>query len=244
MNWREVRRLALSSGRLPARDASGEPVPAEEGTGGARPAGAVPAVPSAAAYEPGSAPDAGDRPRAVGRRGLGRAHGRVHRRPWRRPPRDVSRIDYTGAVYGSLLAGSVVVGAGALGSYPRVQLAALLLCTGVVFWAAHVYAHLFGASLVNERLTGKEVRRVCADERPIIEAAVPPALAVLVGPLFGLGIQASMWLALAVAIADQVVWAAVGAVRAGATRRVVAISVVVNLLLGGFIVGAKAVLTH
>ncbi|MFF8260165.1 hypothetical protein [Streptomyces virginiae] len=153
------------------------------------------------------------------------------------------RGDYAGAVYGSLLAASVVVGAGTLGSYPRVQLIALLLGTAVVFWAAHVFARHFGARLAG-RLSWRVVRRTAREERPIIEAAVPPAVAVAVSPLFDLGPQGIVWLALLVALAGQVGWATVAAQRAGASRRLMAVAGVVNLLLGLVIVLLKVALQH
>ncbi|RSS90535.1 diacylglycerol kinase [Streptomyces sp. WAC05292] len=154
------------------------------------------------------------------------------------------RFDYSGAVYGSLLAASVVVGAGAAGQFPRVHLIVLLLCTAVVFWAAHVYARLFGVTLANEPLTWHGFRTVCAEERPLIDAALPPAAAVALSPLLGLDLRATSWLALAVALAGQVGWAVLGSVRAGAPRRLVLISAAVNILLGAAIVAAKAALSH
>ncbi|APU44428.1 MULTISPECIES: hypothetical protein [unclassified Streptomyces] len=153
------------------------------------------------------------------------------------------RGDYTGAVYGSLLAASVVVGAGTLGSFPRLQLIGLLLGTGVVFWAAHVFARLFGARMMG-RLSWGVIRRTSREERPIIEAAVPPALAAAVSPWFGLGPQGIAWLALLVALAGQVGWATVAARRAGASRRLMAVAGIVNLLLGLVIVLLKVGLQH
>jgi len=38
-----------------------------------------------------------------------------------------ARADYSGGVYGSMLAASVVIGAGTLGSFPRLELVLLLL---------------------------------------------------------------------------------------------------------------------
>ncbi|MFI6764646.1 hypothetical protein [Streptomyces sp. NPDC050355] len=160
----------------------------------------------------------------------------------RQGPVVARKTDYAGAVYGSLLAASVVAGAGTLGSFPRFRLVLLLLCTGVVFWAAHVYARLVGDRLVNESLSRQEIRRVCLDEWPIVQAAVPPAAAVAVSPLLGLGPYGAAWLGLAVAAAEQVGWASVAVVRAGAPRRLVLIAGAVNLLLGLTIVALKAAL--
>ncbi|HEY5835058.1 MAG TPA: hypothetical protein VIW71_14330 [Streptomyces sp.] len=153
-------------------------------------------------------------------------------------------MDYSGAIYGSLLAASVVVGAGTPGSFPRWELVVLLLGTGVVFWAAHVFSRLTGARTVHQPVSREEVRRVCADERPIVEAAVPPAGAVAISPFLGLGFQGTAWLALAVALAGQVGWATLAAVRAGASRGLILAAGAVNLLLGLVIVVFKAALQH
>ncbi|MFI2642089.1 hypothetical protein [Streptomyces sp. NPDC018610] len=154
------------------------------------------------------------------------------------------RLDYTGAVYGSLLAASVVVGAGALGDFPRIELALLLLCTGVVFWAAHVLTRLLGERIMYVPLDRREVRRVCMAEWPIVKAAVPPAAAVAATPLLGLGPEGAAWLGLGVALVGQIGWASVAALRAGATALVVVTAGAANLVLGSAIVLFKVALTH
>jgi hypothetical protein len=155
-----------------------------------------------------------------------------------------AHADYTGGVYGSMLAASVIIGAGSLGSFPRVELVLLLLLTGVVFWIAHVHAQLFGARLAQRTLDRRTVLHVARDEWPIVKAAVPPAVAVAVSPLLGLGVEGSLWLALAVAVAGQVGWSVAAARRAGASWRLLAGSASVNLLLGLLIVLFKIILTH
>jgi hypothetical protein len=168
---------------------------------------------------------------------------RTPERPSKTPTVTAARTDYSGAVYGSLLAASVVVGAGSLGSYPRLQLVLLLLFTGVVFWAAHVFSRLFGARIVN-RLSWEAVRRACAEERPIIDAAIPPAGAVAISPILGLDVQGAAWLALGVALAAQVGWATVAAGRGGASCRLMLLAGALNLLLGSAIVIFKVALQH
>jgi len=120
----------------------------------------------------------------------------------------------------------------------------LLLLTGVVFWIAHVHAQLFGARLAQRTLDRGTVLHVCQDEWPIVKAAVPPAAALAVSPLLGLGVEGSLWLALAVAVAGQVGWSVAAARRAGASRRLMAASASVNLLLGLLIILFKIILTH
>lgn len=172
-----------------------------------------------------------------------RAEGGPADRKARRAERR-ARADYTGGVYGSMLAASVVIGVGSLGSFPRVELVLVLLLTGVVFWIAHVHAHLFGARLAQLAPDRQGILLVCRAEWPIVKAAVPPAAAVAVSPLLGLDVRGALWLALCVAVAGQVGWSVAAARRAGASRRLVAITASVNLLLGLLIISFKIFLTH
>ncbi|MFJ1970369.1 hypothetical protein ACIO93_17015 [Streptomyces sp. NPDC087903] len=152
--------------------------------------------------------------------------------------------DYTGGVYGSMIASSVILGAGTLGSFPVLELVLLLVLTGVAFWIAHVHAQLFGARLAQRDLNRRIVLRVCREEWPIVEASGPPAIAVAVSPALGLDVEGALWLALAVAVAGQVGWSAAAARQAGASWRLVATAVSVNLLLGLLIIAFKLFLTH
>ncbi|POX54448.1 hypothetical protein C3489_13305 [Streptomyces sp. Ru71] len=168
-----------------------------------------------------------DRPSARERRKERRAHA-----------------DYTGGVYGSMLAATVVIGAGTLGSFPRLELVLLLLLSGLAFWVAHVHAQLFGARLAQHGLDRRTVLHVCRDEWPIVKAAVPPAVAVAVSPLLGLDVAGTLWLAVSVAVAGQVGWSVAAARRAGATGRQTVLTASVNLLLGLVIISFKLFLKH
>ncbi|MFF1302193.1 hypothetical protein [Streptomyces sp. NPDC058307] len=155
-----------------------------------------------------------------------------------------ARADYTGGVYGSMLAASVVIGAGSLGKFPRTELVLLLLLTGVVFWLAHVHAQLFGARLAQRTPDRRVVLNACRDEWPIVNAAVPPAAAVAVSPLLGMEVRSALWLALCVAVAGQVGWSVAAARRAGAAPRLMAATAAINLLLGLLIISFKIFLKH
>lgn len=164
--------------------------------------------------------------------------GSARATPQRRPS------DYTGAIYGSLLAASVVAGTSpGQKPTPPVELIVLLLATGIVFWLAHVYAQL-GVRLAGAVLSRKEIRVAAAREWPIVQAAVPPALAAGIGAAIGLSDAGAAWLALLVAVAGQLGWAVYAAARAGATRRAMIASGAVNLVLGLLIVLLKAALSH
>ncbi|MFF2808400.1 hypothetical protein ACFVT2_14745 [Streptomyces sp. NPDC058000] len=148
--------------------------------------------------------------------------------------------DYGGAVYGSLQAASVVAGTAAFGPFPRAGLVLLLLITGLVFWVAHAYARLVGDLASYRYLTWDRIRHVAGQEWPIAQAAVGPAVAVAISPLLRLDLPGTAWFALSVAVAEQIGWATAAAIRAGASRRLVALSIAVNLVLGLVIVVLKA----
>lgn len=155
-----------------------------------------------------------------------------------------SPSDYAGAIYGSLLAASVVAGTGPGHQPPNPgQLIALLLATGVVFWLAHVYAAMVGERSA-ELLSLSKYRASARREWPIVQAAVPPAAAAGVGALLGLSDAGAAWLALAVAVGSQLAWALYVAAKAGATRWGMAVSGLVYLVLGLLIVALKALLSH
>lgn len=154
--------------------------------------------------------------------------------------------NYVGAVYGSLLAASVVAGTSPRDGAPSLhELVILLLVTGLVFWAAHVYARLIGERVTQgEPVTWAEVSRVARHEWPLVEAAIVPCLVAAVLTVFGGSPVAAAWGALITAIAGQVTWAVGATVRAGAPRRLVVLSAVTNLALGLVLVVLKASLTH
>ncbi|GIH95744.1 hypothetical protein ACFFMN_01740 [Planobispora siamensis] len=155
------------------------------------------------------------------------------------------RVDYTGAVYGSLLAASVVAGTTpGKDPTPGVIVSVLILATGLVFWFAHVYARLVGERRYGERLTWAHTRRVGRAERPLAEAALPPALVAVLCWAFGVSDTTTGWLTLVTALAGQVVWATVAGVRANIGLHLVVASAVGNLLIGMMIVVLKVALTH
>ncbi|MEU6970077.1 hypothetical protein AB0A71_20510 [Kitasatospora aureofaciens] len=158
------------------------------------------------------------------------------------PEGTADRTDYAGAVYGSMLAASVIAASGVHETRPRLSLIVLLVVTGLVFWVAHVYAHLAGEREVGRRVGWHRVREVGREEWPLVEASALPALAVLVSPWLGTGDSA--WLAVGVAVAQQVGWATLGARLAGASTGQAAVEGVVNLLLGLCIVAAKVAVGH
>ncbi len=169
----------------------------------------------------------------------GSGAGRGSTAPEREP------IDYAGAIYGSLLAASVVAGTSP-GQHPPSpgQLVVLLLATGVVFWLAHVYAEVVGHRSQGPLLHRKDIRLAATREWPIVQASVPPAVAAGLGALLGLSDSGTAWFALLVAVTGQLAWALYVAAKAGATRSGMVAAGVVNLVLGLLIVVLKVAVSH
>ena len=154
------------------------------------------------------------------------------------------RLDATGAVYGSLLAASVVVGQAPLQeSVPPVELAVILLATGAVFWLVHVYSRTLGHYVIDGRFHRHRLAHVMREESPIILAAIPPAVAALVVGAIG-NASAAAWWAFFVAIAGQVIWAIVAAREAGQPPIGVFLAAAVNLGLGLVLVALKVAISH
>ena len=154
------------------------------------------------------------------------------------------RLDATGAVYGSLLAASVVVGQAPLQeSVPPVELAVILLATGAVFWLVHVYSRTLGHYVIDGRFHRHRLAHVMREESPIILAAIPPALAALIVGAIG-NASAAAWWAFFVAIAGQVIWAIVAAREAGQPSIGVFLAAAVNLGLGLILVALKVAISH
>ena len=149
--------------------------------------------------------------------------------------------DYTSAIYGSVLAATVVVSAGDLRS--PIALVVLLLGSGFVFWIAHAYA-----ATVSSRHGGwtlGAIRRTMQHEWPIAVAAVPPAIAAgVLGLLPGVTVTAGAWVALIVALVEQQVWGYAAARQARLPRSELIVTILLNLVVGFIIVGLKVAVGH
>jgi hypothetical protein len=150
-----------------------------------------------------------------------------------------------GFIYGTIVVLSVIVGGAKAYKHDAGRIAVLVAVTSVVFWLAHVYAHSVGESLArSEHLSLEELRHVARREGSIIEAAVPPLVALLLGALGVLSSQTSIWLAfglgLAVLVAEGLHFARAERLGVLATCAVVA----ANLSLGALIVALKLLVSH
>ncbi len=121
----------------------------------------------------------------------------------------------------------------------------LLAVTAAVFWLAHVYSHSLAHVVAQDRhLSLGELRRIGRHESSILEAALPPLAALLLGAFGLISTKAAVWIAyglgLAVLMFSGLVFARVERLGWLATLLVVAL----NVALGLALVGLKLVVTH
>lgn len=159
-----------------------------------------------------------------------------------RPSDDDEPPDYATAIYGSLLATSLV--AVQWRENPSVDAIGLSLFISVfVFWLAHAWSRI-----INQRVRGpitiRHATSIAMAETPLLVAAVPPALVLALSRLPGASTDVVIAAALVVCIAQLFVWGIVVG-RAAHTSWWLAIRVaIVDSLLGVLIVGLKVSVLH
>ncbi len=151
------------------------------------------------------------------------------------------RPNYAAAVYGSVLAASVVVSSGDLRA-PGV-LAILLVISGLVFWIAHVYAATVAG--VHGGWHRGAIATGMRHEWPVAFASIPPAIAALVcGALPNVSVNDGAWAALIVAIVELQVWGFAAVRSINLTGRTLTRTLVLNVGMGLVIVLLKVGVGH
>jgi len=157
------------------------------------------------------------------------------------PGHGLRNRDYTSAVYGSVLAATVVVSSGDLRS--PAALSTLLIVSGIVFWIAHVYA-----ATVSGRHGGwhiGSIRTGMQHEWPVAFAAVPPAIAAAVcGLLPNISVTDGVWAALVVAIGEQQLWGYAAVRHAKLKGPALTRTMLLNVVMGFIIVALKFGVGH
>ena len=149
--------------------------------------------------------------------------------------------DYAGAIYGSLLAASVVAGTGP-GQEPRTRRPVDRHCCSRPAWCSGspTSTPIWSGSDRPTAAVPEEVPRRCEAGLADRAGRRTSRGGGGVGALLGLSDAGAAWLALAVAVGSQLGWALYVAAKAGATRGRMAVSGLVNLVLGLVIVALKA----
>jgi hypothetical protein len=150
-----------------------------------------------------------------------------------------------GFVYGTIVVLSVLVAGARAFPHDAGGIAVLVVATSVVFWLAHVYAHGISRSIADdERLSVVDLLQIARHEGSIVEAALPPVVALLLGVVGVVSTQTAVWIAFGLGLFVLFVEGLVVArVERFGPLGTVAI-VLANLALGVALVGLKLVLSH
>jgi hypothetical protein len=150
-----------------------------------------------------------------------------------------------GFIYGTIVVLSVLVAGARAFPGDAGRIVVMVLVTSSVFWLAHVYAHGLSHSVTHdEHLSRAELGRIARREGSILEAAVPPLAALLLGAFGVVSAKAAVWtafcLGLVVLAVQGIVFARVERLRWPTALLVVA----ANLGLGLALVALKVFVTH
>jgi hypothetical protein len=155
---------------------------------------------------------------------------------------DDAAVDYTSAIYGSLLVTTLV--AVQWRADAVTGLIALTLVTSVaVFWLAHVWSEVVNRR-VRARIDRFEVLGIARAESTMLAAVVVPGLILAVGPVVGLTVDTAIGIALLASIAQLFLWGlAVGRAAHGTWHLALAVALI-DCALGLLIVGLKVLVLH
>jgi hypothetical protein len=156
----------------------------------------------------------------------------------RRPPfstpstRHAARRDVAGAIYGLILATSVIAVSRQY-THDALVTAVTVVVTAGVFWLAHVYAGVLAIGLRGQhRPTWAEVRLVVDEEWPLVQSGVLPTAILLLGPLGVLADDTAQDVALGACLAELAATGLLVARAAGARGILVVVSGAISLSLG------------
>jgi hypothetical protein len=150
-----------------------------------------------------------------------------------------------GYIYGTIVVLAVLVAGARAYPHEAGHIAVVALATSAALWIAHVYAHGLAHSVEHdEHLTLAELLRIARREGSLVEAALPPVAALLLGALGVVSTQAAVWIAFVLGL---LVLAAQGMTFARIERLGLLATVVVvtaNMALGVLLIGLKLFVTH
>ena len=150
-----------------------------------------------------------------------------------------------GFIYGTIVVLAAVVAGARAYPHEAGYIAVLVGVTSVVLWLAHVYAHGLAHSVAHDQhLSLVELRYIARREGSIVEAAVPPVAALLLGAFGVVSTQVAVWAAIGLGLLVLAVQGFTFAhvERLGGLGTVLVVAT--NLALGVVFVGLKLLLTH
>jgi hypothetical protein len=160
--------------------------------------------------------------------------------PWR--PRIVRTTgSVTEAIYGLILATSVIAVSREYDASNAGRIGVTVLVTGVVFWLAHVYARVLARSVTQHRMLSRlEAREVLRHDWPLVEVTVPLVLILALGALDVMSDRAAILVATLAALVELAAAGAYAARKSGASLAWTVVSALVAVTLGSAVVLLKA----
>ena len=147
----------------------------------------------------------------------------------------------TEAIYGLILATSVIAVSREYDSSNAGRIGVTVLVTGVVFWLAHVYARVLAGSISHHRMLNRsEVREALRHDWPLVEITVPLVLILALGVLDVVPDKATIIAAMLAALVELAAAGAYAARKSGAHLRGTVMSAVIAVSLGSAVVLLKA----
>ena len=151
-------------------------------------------------------------------------------------------FDYSEAIYGSLLATSLVALQWRGTPSPDLIAFSLVVTLGV-YWLAHVWAEVVNLR-VHNRFSWDAAAAQARFEATMLLSAIVPAVVLAIGPRLGLEINTAVGVALIVCLVQLFVWGLVVGRAAHRGWLLPLIVAVVDTLLGVLIVALKVAVLH
>ena len=159
-----------------------------------------------------------------------------------RPPYVVRTTgSLTEAIYGLILATSVIAVSREYDSSNSGRVGVTVLVTGVVFWLAHVYARVLARSISHHRMANRsEVREALRHDWPLVEITVPLLLILALGVLDIVPDKAAIIVAMVAALVELAAAGGYVARTSGAGPLGTVVSAIIAVALGSAVVLLKA----
>jgi hypothetical protein len=148
----------------------------------------------------------------------------------------------TEAIYGLILATSVIAVSAEYASSNAGLVGLTVLVTGVVFWMAHVYARVLAGSITDHRTPNRaDVSEAVRHDWPLVEVTVPLVLVLALGALDVVPDKTAILAATLAVLAELAAAGAYAARASGAGLGGTVASALIAVSLGGAVVLLKTV---
>jgi hypothetical protein len=145
------------------------------------------------------------------------------------------------AVYGLILATSVIAVSREYDASNAGLIAVTVLVTGVVFWLAHVYARVLAGSIAQKRMLDRsEISEAFRHDWPLVEVTVPVVLILASGAIDVVPDRAAILAATLLALLELAAAGGYAARESSAGTPAVVLSAVIAVMLGSAVVLLKA----